>query len=154
MNWPILTKLMCHSDVPIWRSWVIWGRKELANQSRSRKMCTILHLNLISSLISLFWKKISTAYFINPSHQSVCLMCIPPIVARQRLGKVYPSFIARQWLGKRVPAETKHFWRGRFYAVRDSSKECRRIVLPRTYCVMLFMAYLRTSAVFHNIQRL
>jgi hypothetical protein len=30
---------------------------------------------------------ISTAYFINPSHQSVCLYVYPPIVARQRLGK-------------------------------------------------------------------
>jgi hypothetical protein len=29
---------------------------------------------------------ISTSYFINPSHQSVCL-CISPTVARQRLGK-------------------------------------------------------------------
>jgi hypothetical protein len=37
---------------------------------------------------------ISTAYFINPSHQSVCLyesMCISPIVARQRLGKHVPA---------------------------------------------------------------
>jgi hypothetical protein len=30
---------------------------------------------------------ISTAYFINPSHQSVCLYVYPVIVARQRLGK-------------------------------------------------------------------
>jgi hypothetical protein len=30
---------------------------------------------------------ISTAYFINPSHQSVCLYVYPLIVARQRLGK-------------------------------------------------------------------
>jgi hypothetical protein len=30
---------------------------------------------------------ISTAYFINPSHQSVCLHVYPFIVARQRLGK-------------------------------------------------------------------
>jgi hypothetical protein len=30
---------------------------------------------------------ISTAYFINPSHQSVCLYVYPPIVIRQRLGK-------------------------------------------------------------------
>jgi hypothetical protein len=30
---------------------------------------------------------ISTAYFINPSHQSVCLYVYPPIFARQRLGK-------------------------------------------------------------------
>jgi hypothetical protein len=31
---------------------------------------------------------ISTVYFINPSHQSVCLL---PIVARQRLGKHVPG---------------------------------------------------------------
>jgi hypothetical protein len=30
---------------------------------------------------------ISTAYFINPSHQSVCLYVNLPIVARQELGK-------------------------------------------------------------------
>jgi hypothetical protein len=30
---------------------------------------------------------ISTAYFINPLHQSVCLYVYPLIVARQRLGK-------------------------------------------------------------------
>jgi hypothetical protein len=30
---------------------------------------------------------ISTAYFINPSRQSVCLYLYPPVVARQRLGK-------------------------------------------------------------------
>jgi hypothetical protein len=30
---------------------------------------------------------ISTAYFINPSHQSVCLYVYSPVVARQRLDK-------------------------------------------------------------------
>jgi hypothetical protein len=30
---------------------------------------------------------ISTAYFINPSHQSVYLYVYPPVVAKQRLGK-------------------------------------------------------------------
>jgi hypothetical protein len=30
---------------------------------------------------------ISMAYFINPSHQSVCLYVYPPIIARQQLGK-------------------------------------------------------------------
>jgi hypothetical protein len=32
-------------------------------------------------------ERISTAYFINPSHQSVCLYVYPRIVARKRLGK-------------------------------------------------------------------
>jgi hypothetical protein len=43
----------------------------------------------------------STAYFINLSHQSVCLC-------------VYPRIVARQRLGKHVPAATKNFWRRRF----------------------------------------
>jgi hypothetical protein len=30
---------------------------------------------------------ISTAYFINPSHQSMCLYVYPPTVASQRFGK-------------------------------------------------------------------
>jgi hypothetical protein len=30
---------------------------------------------------------ISTAYFINPSHESLCLYVYPPIVASQLLGK-------------------------------------------------------------------
>jgi hypothetical protein len=30
---------------------------------------------------------ISTAYFINPSHQSVCLYVYPPVGARQQQGK-------------------------------------------------------------------
>jgi hypothetical protein len=34
---------------------------------------------------------ISTAYTINPSHQSVCLYVYPHIVTSQRLGKLYPS---------------------------------------------------------------
>jgi hypothetical protein len=36
---------------------------------------------------------ISTAYFINPSQQSVCLYVCPPIVARQRLGAHVPMAI-------------------------------------------------------------
>jgi hypothetical protein len=32
-------------------------------------------------------ESISTAYFINPSHQSVCLYVYSPIVVKQRLGK-------------------------------------------------------------------
>jgi hypothetical protein len=35
---------------------------------------------------------ISAEYFINPSHQSMCLYVYPPIVARQRLREVYPFF--------------------------------------------------------------
>jgi hypothetical protein len=34
---------------------------------------------------------ISTAYFINPSHQSFCLYVYPPLVARQHLGKSFTA---------------------------------------------------------------
>jgi hypothetical protein len=46
---------------------------------------------------------IATAYFINPSHQSVYLY--PPVVPRQRLGK-NPVTVARQRLGRNVTAAT------------------------------------------------
>jgi hypothetical protein len=48
---------------------------------------------------------ISAAYFINPSHQFVCLYVYPHIVAKQGL-KFISRLIARQQLGKHVPAET------------------------------------------------
>jgi hypothetical protein len=52
------------------------------------------------------WPLIST-YFINPSHQFVCLRvyAYPRIVARQRLGK-NPPVVAKQRLGKNVTAAT------------------------------------------------
>jgi hypothetical protein len=50
---------------------------------------------------------ISTAYFINPSHQSVCPVCVSPL---SLLGigsvKCIPPFIARQRLGIHVSAVT------------------------------------------------
>jgi hypothetical protein len=46
---------------------------------------------------------ISTAYFINPSHKSVCLYVYPLIIARQRLGK-HPLVVARQWLCENITA--------------------------------------------------
>jgi hypothetical protein len=53
---------------------------------------------------------ISTAYFINPSHQSVCLY-------------VYHHIVARQRLGKHVLAPTQNCW--------------RRLVPPRSSCYVL-----------------
>jgi hypothetical protein len=35
--------------------------------------------------------------------RSRCCLCIPPIVARQRLGKKNPPIVARQGLGKNPP---------------------------------------------------
>jgi hypothetical protein len=46
---------------------------------------------------------IPMAYFINPSHQSVCLYAYPPIIAGQGLVKNSP-IVTRQRLGKHVPA--------------------------------------------------
>jgi hypothetical protein len=71
---------------------------------------------------------ISTVYFINPSHQSVCIR-LPPNVPRQTLGKVYPPFIASQRLGKHVSAATnipdnrRIVGRGIFYTIHTLSKE-------------------------------
>jgi hypothetical protein len=36
-------------------------------------------------------ESISTAYFINSSHQSLCIYVYPPIVAKQQLGKHVPT---------------------------------------------------------------
>jgi hypothetical protein len=33
-------------------------------------------------------ERVSTAYFLNPSHQSECLYVYPTIVTRYRLGKI------------------------------------------------------------------
>jgi hypothetical protein len=57
---------------------------------------------------------ISPVYYMNPSHQSVCL-CVSLIVARQRLGK-------------NVTRQTNT------HAVRFVSKESRRFVLSRASC--------------------
>jgi hypothetical protein len=56
-----------------------------------------------------------TAYFTNPSHQSVCLYVYPPIVARQRLGK-------------HVPAELRIVWHVVLYGVRVVTKEKQAII--------------------------
>jgi hypothetical protein len=49
---------------------------------------------------------ILVAYFINPSHQSVCLyVCLLSLLGKGSV-KYISSFIARQLLGKHVPAAT------------------------------------------------
>jgi hypothetical protein len=48
--------------------------------------------------------KVGISWQLSPSVY-VC-MCIPPIVARRKLGKMIRSFFARQRLGKHVPAAT------------------------------------------------
>jgi uncharacterized protein (DUF486 family) len=54
---------------------------------------------------------ISTVYFINPSHQSVCLYVYPLIVARQRLGK-------KRYRGNKYKRNTKIIGLAVFHAVR------------------------------------
>jgi hypothetical protein len=70
---------------------------------------------------------ISTAYFINPSHQSVCLY-------------VYPSTFARQGLSKNVTAATNtrnnRIFGRIIFCVVHISKESRQLVLPRTSCLL------------------
>jgi hypothetical protein len=110
---------------------------------------------------------ISTAYFINLSHQSVCLLgngsvkCIPLFIARQRLGKHITAatntrnirrIVGRVclWVSLCISLSLlgnnsiKMFTRQRiivgsfvFYTVRVVSKESRRLVLPWTSCIVI-----------------
>jgi hypothetical protein len=65
----------------------------------------------------------STVYFINPSHQSLCLYVYSYIVTRQRLGKHVPTTMNTRnnkiTVGRVV-----------FSADRVVSNESRRLVLP------------------------
>jgi hypothetical protein len=69
---------------------------------------------------------ISTAHFMNLSHQSLCLYVYPPSIARQRL------------CNNVIEATNTHaevegiVWRVVFYAVSIVSKGNGRLVLPRT----------------------
>jgi hypothetical protein len=49
---------------------------------------------------------ISAAYFINPSHQSVCLYVYPSYRCWAKLGKCIAPFVTRQRFGKDVSAAT------------------------------------------------
>jgi hypothetical protein len=49
---------------------------------------------------------ISAAYFINPSHQSVCLCVFLVKLLGKDLIKCIPPLIAMQWLGKHIPMAT------------------------------------------------
>jgi hypothetical protein len=66
---------------------------------------------------------ISTAYFTNSSHQSVCLHVYPPIVARQRLGQNFTATTNTHAENRRIVGGDV------FYEVRVVSKESRRLVL-------------------------
>jgi hypothetical protein len=61
----------------------------------------------------------------------VCVyLCIPPIVAKQRLGKAPLSLLGNGYL---------------FYAVRVVSKESRRFVLPKTSCFWVWKSLVTPS---------
>jgi hypothetical protein len=94
---------------------------------------------------------ISIAFFIYLFHQSVCLYmyrthcwqagsveCIPPFVARQRVGKRARVFVVASFLGKisvnKFRLQRKTVGRVGFCAVRVVSKKSRRLVLHRTSC--------------------
>jgi hypothetical protein len=51
---------------------------------------------------------VSTAYFINPSHRSVCLYVYPLIIATQRLGKKETTIVAKQRLTEVIAATNTH----------------------------------------------
>jgi hypothetical protein len=69
---------------------------------------------------------ISTAYFIHPSHQSVCLYVYAPY--RQRLGSHVPVAKNTRNNGRIVGGVV-------FYAASVLSKESRRLVLPGNSCL-------------------
>jgi hypothetical protein len=52
----------------------------------------------------------STACFINPSHQSLCLYVYPVIIARHLLGKCLSPLL----LGKNVPVAMRNYWEASF----------------------------------------
>jgi hypothetical protein len=86
------------------------------------------------------WAHLS-GYFINPSHQSVCLY-------------VYPLNVARQLLGKDIAAANEYTRNNRVIVGRvvsygacviRVSKESRRLVLPRTCSNRCEICYILAS---------
>jgi hypothetical protein len=95
---------------------------------------------------------ISTAYLINPSHQSVCLSCASLLLLGKGPVKFILPFVARQRLGKHVPAATnirknrkivghsrdnEEMLEASFSMWSVSCQESRRLILPRTSCYNL-----------------
>jgi hypothetical protein len=82
-------------------------------------------------------ERISKTYFINPSHQSVCL-CMTHIVAKQRLSE-NPCIVAQR-LGENVTAAVntnatiEDLLGASFLYGPCRIKESRRLVLPRGSC--------------------
>jgi hypothetical protein len=85
----------------------------------------------------------SAVYFINPSHQSLCLFAYPLFVARQRLGK-HVTIATNTHARKRIIGDAVS------YTVRVVLKECGRLILPRT-CFFNLRVYLASSKFCANI---
>jgi hypothetical protein len=81
---------------------------------------------------------VSTVYFINPSHQSVCLYVYPSyrIVLKDSLlvCMCIPLSLRGNGSVKTFPRQRRIVGGADFYAVRVVSKEIRRSVLRRTSC--------------------
>jgi hypothetical protein len=93
-------------------------------------LCPYKLLNGLTNLYQTWYvikelEPISTAYFINPFHESLCLYMCPPIVAMQRLSK---HVTAATTTRNKVIVVGGSF----FYEVHVVSKESRRLVLPLT----------------------
>jgi hypothetical protein len=101
---------------------------------------------------------ISTAYFINPSHQSVSVCVYLLSLLGKGSVKCIPPFVARQRLGKNVTAATNTHNRrivGRIvlYAVRVVLNESGRLILPRTSCICFYsLLFLRVYSTIFKIK--
>jgi hypothetical protein len=86
---------------------------------------------------------ISATYFINHSHQSLCLYVYPSIVGRQGLCKIVTAATNTHANNRRIVRLVD------FYAVCVVSKESNRLVLPRTFCS--FVHYRMSQASWYNV---
>jgi hypothetical protein len=86
---------------------------------------------------------ISTVYFINLSHQSLCLYVYSLTVVRQRFGKNFIAATNTETTNKGIVGRVV------FHAARIVSKKSRLLVLPRT-CDLTFLRFLVTCIFITN----
>jgi hypothetical protein len=82
------------------------------------------------NLVFISWhlSPISTGYFVNPSHQSVCQTCVFPF-------RCYATASLKRYRGNAYTRKKRRISeRVIFNGVRIESKECRWLILPRNYC--------------------
>jgi hypothetical protein len=81
---------------------------------------------------------ISMAYFINPTHQSVCLYVYPPIIARQQLSRnITAAMNTHATINELLDASL------------SISKESRRLILTRTSCLSCELYLINIYALAH-----